>query len=81
MMVKSRAGQIVGTTPTALVNEHVAAATLGLKVSTLSRWRWAGFPALPFHKIGNAVRYNPDDLADFVKAGRRMSTSEQPPQY
>ena len=74
-MVKTRAGQVIGNAPDALVNEHVAASTLGLKVSTLRRWRWAGFPYLPFFKIGNAVRYNPDDLADFVEAGRRTSTS------
>ena len=81
-MVKTRAGQIVGTglvvgtSPTSpLVNEHVAASILGLKVATLRRWRWAGFPHLPFHKIGNAVRYNREDLSDFVEAGRRTRTS------
>ena len=76
-MVKTRAGQIVGNVPCELVNEHVAASVLGLKVTTLRRWRWAGFPHLPFHKIGNAVRYNRADLADFVAEGRRTSTSEQ----
>jgi hypothetical protein len=77
-MVKTRAGQIVGTAHAIpLVNEHVAASILGLKVATLRRWRWAGFPSLPFHKIGNAVRYDRGDLVDFVEAGRRTSTSEQ----
>ncbi len=74
-MVKTRSGRIIGNVPGELVNEHVAASTLGLKVTTLRRWRWAGFPHLPFHKIGNAVRYNREDLSDFIKAGRRTSTS------
>lgn len=75
-MVKTRAGHIVGTA--SLVNEYDAASILGLKVSTLRRWRWAGFPSLPYHKIGNAVRYDPDDLFAFVEAGRRTRTSQQP---
>ena len=77
-MLKTRAGQIVGSGSDQgfpLVNEHVAASILGLKVTTLRRWRWAGFPSLPFHKIGNAVRYNRGDLKDFVAEGRRTSTS------
>ncbi len=80
-MIKTRAGQIVGTAPASpLVNEHVAASILGLKVGTLRRWRWAGFPHLPFHKIGSAVRYDPRDLAAFIDAGRRTSTSDVGPE-
>ena len=73
-MLKTRAGQVIGT-PSPLINETEAAKILGLEVTTLRRWRWAGSPSLPFHKIGNAVRYSRDDLADFIEAGRRTSTS------
>lgn len=76
-MVKTRRGKIVGTGAILeLVNEHVAASVLGLQVSTLRRWRWAGVPDLPFYKIGRAVRYSLNDLQDFVQAGYRNSTSD-----
>lgn len=62
-----------------LVNEHEAARRLGLKVSTLRRWRWQG-SGPTFCRIGAAVRYDPRDLAAFIEAGRRASTSaKQPP--
>jgi len=59
-----------------LIDERAAAARRGLKVSTLRRWRWAGKPNLPFHKIGSAVRYDSADLTAFIEAGRRTSTSD-----
>jgi predicted DNA-binding transcriptional regulator AlpA len=58
-----------------LLNEHRAAEFLGLKVSTLRRWRWAG-RGPPFIKLGSAVRYDPRELDEFVDAGRRRSTSD-----
>ncbi len=58
-----------------LIDEHEAAYRLGLKVATLRRWRWAGKPPR-FLKIGSAVRYDPDELADFMEAARRTSTSD-----
>lgn len=62
-----------------LINEHEAARRLGLKVSTLRRWRWQGIGPT-FCRIGAAVRYDPRDLAAFIEAGRRASTSAtQPP--
>ncbi len=62
-----------------LVNEHEAADILGLKVSTLRRWRWAGRgPA--YRKIGAAVRYHPADLSAFADAARRHSTSDPGPE-
>lgn len=60
--------------PEGLINEHEAARRLGLKVSTLRRWRWQGIGPI-FYRIGAAVRYDPRDLADFIEAGRRASTS------
>ena len=59
-----------------LLNEHEAARRLNLKAATLRRWRWAGKPNLPFHKIGSAVRYDSADLTAFIEAGRRTSTSD-----
>ena len=66
--------------PPALVNETGAASILGLSVKTLRRWRWAGKPDLPFHKIGSAVRYDLADLTSFIEAGRRTSTSDPGPE-
>lgn len=60
--------------PEGLINEHEAARRLGLKVSTLRRWRWQGIGPI-FCRIGAAVRYDPRDLVDFIEAGRRTSTS------
>ena len=58
-----------------LYKENQAAEYLGLAQATLRRWRWAGYGP-PFVKIGNAVRYDPADLAAFIEAGRRTSTSD-----
>ena len=58
-----------------LITEREAAARLGLAVSTLRRWRWAGKPPR-FLKIGSAVRYDPQVLAEFIEAARRTSTTD-----
>jgi hypothetical protein len=60
---------------TRLLKEHPTAEILGVEVSTLRRWRWSG-DGPPFVKIGYAVRYDPRELAAFIKAGRRRSTSD-----
>ena len=59
-----------------LLDEYQAAEILGLKVSTLRRWRWAA-RGPPFVKLGSAVRYDPQVLTEFVDAGRRNSTSDR----
>lgn len=59
-----------------LLNEREAAGVLGLKVATLRRWRWAGKGPC-FLKIGSAVRYDPPELAAFIEAARRSSTSDR----
>ena len=61
-------------TTLALVNETEAARILGLSVKTLRRWRWAG-RGPRFLKLGAAVRYDPADLAAYIEAGRRTSTT------
>ena len=58
-----------------LLNEHEVAALLNVKVATLRRWRWAGKPPR-FLKIGFSVRYEPDELAKFITAARRTSTTD-----
>ncbi|MFO1127865.1 MAG: helix-turn-helix domain-containing protein [Rhodospirillales bacterium] len=58
-----------------LINETRAAQVLGLKVSTLRRWRWLG-QGPRFIKVGTAVRYDPADVEAFIAAGRRRSTSD-----
>ena len=52
-----------------LIDEHEAAARLGLSVATLRRWRWAR-RGPGWIKIGAAVRYAPKDIAAFIDAGR-----------
>ena len=61
--------------PSAVVGETEAAAILGLSVKTLRRWRWAGKKPR-FLKLGAAVRYERAELAAFIEAGRRQSTSD-----
>ena len=58
-----------------LTEEQTARALGNLSVKTLQRWRWAG-RGPRFIKIGAAVRYDPEDLAAFIEAGRRESTSD-----
>ena len=58
-----------------LLTEREAAALLGLAVTTLRRWRWAG-KHLSFFKIGNCIRYDADDITAFLEAARRSSTSD-----
>ncbi len=58
-----------------LIHEREAARRLGLSVKTLRRWRWSGQG--PAHrKLGAAVRYAEEDLAAYVDAARRCSTSD-----
>jgi len=73
-MLKTRAGETLGTR-SPLIDEREAAHLLGLKVSTLRRWRWQG-RELEFFKIGHAVRYDPDVVNAYIEARRRSSTSQ-----
>jgi hypothetical protein len=67
------AGIICGADPQdRLVDEHEAAARLGLTVATLRRWRWAR-RGVPWIKVGAAVRYAPADIRAFVEAGRNST--------
>ncbi len=57
-----------------LLTETEAASLLNLSIKTLRRWRWAG-RGPRFLKLGAAVRYDPADLAAYIEAGRRTSTT------
>lgn len=63
--------------PERLLKEAEAAELLGVKPSTLRRWRWAGQPP-GWVKVGTAVRYDSAEIAAFIEAGRRTSTAETP---
>lgn len=51
-----------------LLNEHQAAALLGVKVATLRNWRWMG-KGPRYRKLGRCVRYARTDLAAFAEGG------------
>ena len=55
-----------------LLNEHETARRLGLRASTLRRWRWAE-KGPRYLKVGGAVRYDPADIAAYLEEARRRS--------
>jgi len=65
--------------PSQLINETVTAGILGVKVTTLRRWRWSG-DGPGFVKIGTAVRYDPIELQKFIESCRRTSTTDAGPE-
>ena len=62
-----------------LLHETETAKILSVKVSTLRRWRWAG-QGPRFIKLGAAVRYDPQDLKNYLAERVRTSTSDPGPQ-
>ena len=66
-----------GSPPDALWDETQTAAFLGLRRSTLQRWRWAG-KGPRYLKVGGAVRYRLSDLSEFLEgAVRETNTGEE----
>lgn len=63
-----------------LLNEHEAAAALGISARSLQRWRVRGLGP-SFVKLGrgakSAVRYSRLELQRFIAAGTVSSTAEQ----
>lgn len=59
-----------------LVGETEASRLLGVKPSTLRKWRWSGRGPIRFIRVGRSVRYALCDIRAFVETGRRNSTSE-----
>jgi len=58
-----------------LLDETAVASLLSLSVRTLQSWRVSG-GGPPFFKIGRAVRYNINDIEDWVARRARASTSD-----
>lgn len=58
-----------------LLTEQEAAEILNVKVSTLRRWRWSG-GKIGFVKIGEAVRYHPRIIEEYIARRARTSTSD-----
>ena len=63
---------------TKLLTESQVAEFLNLRVATLRRWRWVGIGP-KFIKIGAAVRYDPQQLKDYLAEQVRSSTSDPGP--
>lgn len=49
-----------------LMKEKEAAEFLGITVKTLQAWRYYR-KNIPYHKIGNLVRYHRDDLIRYIE--------------
>ena len=58
---------------TRLLTEREASGVLGLSVRTLQKWRLQG-NGPHFLKLGSAVRYDPQDLEQYIETARRRST-------
>lgn len=58
-----------------LVDETEASRMLGTSVRTLQKWRYRG-GGPPFVKLGRLVRYDVEDLTEWVEARKLASTSE-----
>ena len=59
-----------------LLTPDQAGTLLQIKPATLARWRWEGCGPR-YVKIGGRVRYAENDIAAFIEAGFRTSTSDQ----
>jgi predicted DNA-binding transcriptional regulator AlpA len=58
-----------------LFRQPEAARRLGVSERTLEKWRVNG-RGPKFVRLGRAVAYDPTDIAEFIAAGRRRSTSD-----
>lgn len=52
-----------------LLTEKEAAERLTFHVQTLRNWRFQG-RGLPYIKLGSAVRYDEEDIQDFIEAAK-----------
>ena len=67
------------TEPTRLLTPSQAGELLGLSTSTLAKYRCLKSNGPIFVRLGSAIRYPSDSLAEYVAAQpRRRSTSEVP---
>jgi predicted DNA-binding transcriptional regulator AlpA len=67
----------MGAQMSALKPVEETAKKTGVSVSTLNKWRVAGFGP-KFVKLGRRVLYRDEDIEAFITAGIRRSTSETP---
>lgn len=65
----------LGSLKSPLMNERQAAALLGIQPTTLRRWRWVGKGPL-FVRVGGCIRYSTEEIAAYIAAGKRRSTSD-----
>jgi predicted DNA-binding transcriptional regulator AlpA len=73
MKVHKRGKQMHATTieapsPDQLLNEKEAASILTVQPATLTTWRSKQSQALPYVKLGRAVRYRRSDVMAFIDA-------------
>ena len=59
-----------------LLTERQTAEWLGISPKTLQQQRWKRF-GIPYIKIGNAVRYDPEDVERHIQENRRASMNAQ----
>ena len=69
---------IVRMEPMMLMSQTQLARRLEVSRRTLERWRVEG-GGPPFLKVGRGVRYDDNDLAAWIAAQRRLSTSDPGP--
>ena len=50
-----------------LLTRNEAAECLGVTPGTLAVWASTRRYPLPFVKVGRSVKYNPDDIAEFIR--------------
>jgi len=48
---------------------------IGIPPSTISKWRCTGEVVIPFIKIGNAVRYDPKDIQQWLEENTKHKSS------
>lgn len=58
-----------------LVNEEIAAAYIGCSIHKMQRDRRTG-SAIPFIKVGRSVRYDVNDLDEYLQKRKFNSTSQ-----
>lgn len=59
-----------------LLDDRALAAILKIAQQTPRKWRLQGVGP-KYLKIGRCVRYHPDDVAAYIDAARRTSTSDR----
>lgn len=60
-----------------LMDTAALALFLNIPKSTLSKWRSTGEVYIPFTKIGNAVRYSPEDVNQWIENNTQHKFKEE----